>query len=128
MAAKLVISGVFINECNSEVVAMDYTHISKLVELKGYYKTNGVGKHVMIFNGNQDKRIAITDATLINDGTVPTIALKGSMNGYGTHGGIGLNSIRSIYFKNVHATSAADVNITVVGDPILIVPDIASYY
>lgn len=128
VTAKMTISGTYINDCNSEVVAMDYTAMSKLVELKGYFKTSGAGKHVMILNGYQDKRFAITDATLINDGTVPTIALKGSQNAYGTLGGIPLNTARTIYIKNVHATSSADVNVTTVGDSIRVVPDLADYY
>lgn len=128
VAGKLSISGTYINESTSEVVAMDYMNISKLTELRGYFKTTGVGKHVMILNGYQDKRFAIVDATLINDGTVPCIALKGSQENYNTLGGIGLNTGRTVYIKNVHANTAPDTNVFTVEDSIKVVSDLTSYY
>lgn len=126
--AKMVISGTYINESNSEVVAMDYTNLSKITELKGYFKTTAVGKHVMVLNGSQDKRLAITDATLINDGTVPCIAIKGSQEGYLTSGGIPLNTSRTVYIKNVHANAVPDTNVVLEGDSIRVVPDLSLYY
>lgn len=126
--AKLTISGNYINESNSEVLAMDYTNVSKQLELKGYFKTTALGKNVMIFNGYQDKRIALTDATLVNDGVTPCIALKGSQNGYGTSGGVPLNTARTLYIKNVHANASPDAGVLTVGDSIKVTPDLVEYY
>ena len=95
----------------------------------GRYETAVPGQAVAHFYTSMGKILAISDATLINDGTTPsiladTVCANFLYNCVPNPGSVTV----PVYIKNVHATSAPSTNIVQEGDSVKVVADIPSFF
>jgi hypothetical protein len=98
-------------------------------QFSGKYESLVHNIPVVHFYANPGKNIALTDATLINDGITPCIYADS------VTGSTDCNSCQNagpitapIYIKNVHANSAPGNNIQVFGEAVKVYADLSSFF
>lgn len=95
----------------------------------GRYETAVPGQAVAHFYTSLGKILAISDATLINDGTTPSIMADTVCANFRYNCDPNPGSITiPVYIKNVHANSAPSSNIIQEGDSVKVVADIPSFF
>ena len=95
----------------------------------GRYETAVPGQAVAHFYASLGKILAISDATLINDGATPSILADTVCANFRYNCDPNPGSITiPVYIKNVHANSAPSSNIIQEGDSIKVVADIPSFF
>lgn len=95
----------------------------------GRYETAVPGQPVAHFYASLGKILAFSDATLINDGTTPSILADTVCANFNYNCDPNPGSITiPVYIKNVHATSPPSSNVVQEGDSIKVVPDISSFF
>jgi hypothetical protein len=102
---------------------------ANLYEFSGKYESSVPGFPIAHFYANTGRIMAFTDATLINDGITPCVLADSVCGGTDCNCCSDQNPIViPVYFRNVHANSAASSNIQQFGDPIKVYADIPSFF
>lgn len=108
--------------------AISYPFANKWV-FSGRYNMAHSGLPVAHFYTNSGKILAFTDATLINDGTTPSLMADSTCSNFSCNCCQNNTPLSiPVYIKNVHANSGLTANVQQIGDTVKVVTDLPDFF